>query len=247
MVESRPDWLISRQRAWGSPIAMFVDKSTGEPLVDPEVNARIVELIGKEGADAWFSRPARDFLGNRDPDQYEKVDDILDVWFDSGSTHAFTLESRSDSHWPADLYSEGSDQHRGWFQLSLLEACGTRGRAPFRAIMTHGFTLDEKGEKMSKSLGNSVEPQDIAAESGAEILRRSSATCCTACGSWMQRRARPSRPISSRMRCAIWRSSAPTTSPPCSSTSAAMLSIATGRTRCGGARAARSCRWLSSG
>jgi isoleucyl-tRNA synthetase len=171
MVESRPDWLISRQRAWGSPIAMFVDKSTGEPLVDPDVNARIIDLIAREGADAWFSRPARDFLGNRDPDQYEKVDDILDVWFDSGSTHAFTLEGRTDSHWPADLYSEGSDQHRGWFQSSLLEACGTRGRAPYRAVMTHGFTLDEKGEKMSKSLSNSIEPQDIAAESGAEILR----------------------------------------------------------------------------
>ncbi|HEY2481080.1 MAG TPA: isoleucine--tRNA ligase [Caulobacteraceae bacterium] len=171
MVESRPDWLISRQRAWGSPIAMFVDRDTGEPLVDADVNARIVELIAREGADAWFSRPARDFLGNHDPERFEKVEDILDVWFDSGSTHAFALEGRSDSRWPADLYSEGSDQHRGWFQHSLLEACGTRGRAPYRAVMTHGFTLDEKGEKMSKSLGNSVEPQDIAAESGAEILR----------------------------------------------------------------------------
>jgi isoleucyl-tRNA synthetase len=171
MVESRPDWLISRQRAWGSPIAMFVDKTSGQPLVDPDVNARIVDLIAREGADAWFSRPARDFLGNRDPDAFEKVEDILDVWFDSGSTHAFAVEGRKDSHWPADLYSEGSDQHRGWFQHSLLEACGTRGRAPFRAIMTHGFTLDEKGEKMSKSLGNSIEPQEIAAESGAEILR----------------------------------------------------------------------------
>ncbi len=171
MVESRPDWLISRQRAWGSPLAMFVDKATGAPLSDPAVDARIVDLIAEEGADAWFTRPASDFLGNRDPEAYEKVDDILDVWFDSGSTHAFTLEGRADSHWPADLYSEGSDQHRGWFQSSLLEACGTRGRAPYRAIMTHGFTLDEKGEKMSKSQGNSVEPQDITAKSGAEILR----------------------------------------------------------------------------
>jgi isoleucyl-tRNA synthetase len=171
MVESRPDWLISRQRAWGSPLAMFVDKATGQPLVDAGVNARIVGLIEKEGADAWFTRPAGDFLGNRDPEAYEKVEDILDVWFDSGSTHAFTLEGRDDSHWPADLYSEGSDQHRGWFQSSLLEACGTRGRAPYKAVMTHGFTLDEKGEKMSKSLGNSVEPQEIAAASGAEILR----------------------------------------------------------------------------
>lgn len=171
MVETRPDWLISRQRAWGSPLAMFVDKETGAPLVDEDVNTRILNLIAREGADAWFTRPARDFLGNHDPERYEKVEDILDVWFDSGSTHAFTLEGRTDSHWPADLYSEGSDQHRGWFQSSLLEACGTRGRAPFRAIMTHGFTLDENGEKMSKSLGNSVEPQEIAADSGAEILR----------------------------------------------------------------------------
>jgi isoleucyl-tRNA synthetase len=171
MVESRPDWLISRQRAWGSPLAMFVEKATGRPLIDPDVNGRIVGLITEEGADAWFTRPAADFLGNRDPAAYEKIEDILDVWFDSGSTHAFTLEGRPDSRWPADLYSEGSDQHRGWFQSSLLEACGTRGRAPYDAIMTHGFTLDEKGEKMSKSLGNSVEPQDITAKNGAEILR----------------------------------------------------------------------------
>ncbi len=171
MVETRPDWLISRQRAWGSPLAMFVDRTTGAPLVDPAVNARIVDLIAREGADAWFTRPAQDFLGNLDPENYEKIDDILDVWFDSGSTHAFTLEGRANSRWPADLYLEGSDQHRGWFQSSLLEACGTRGRAPYSAIMTHGFTLDEKGEKMSKSLGNSVEPQDITRQSGAEILR----------------------------------------------------------------------------
>ena len=171
MVESRPDWLISRQRAWGSPLAMFVDKATGLPLVDAAVNDRIVSLIAAEGADAWFTRPASDFLGGRDPEDYEKIDDILDVWFDSGSTHAFTLEGRNDSHWPADVYSEGSDQHRGWFQSSLLEACGTRGRAPYKALMTHGFTLDEKGEKMSKSLGNSIEPQDITAKNGAEILR----------------------------------------------------------------------------
>jgi isoleucyl-tRNA synthetase len=171
MVESRPDWLISRQRAWGSPLAMFVDKATGRPLDDPDVMNRIVTLIALEGADAWFTRPAADFLGNRDPDAYEKVEDILDVWFDSGSTHAFALEGREDSHWPADLYSEGSDQHRGWFQSSLLEACGTRGAAPYRAVMTHGFTLDEKGEKMSKSLGNTIEPQQVIASHGAEILR----------------------------------------------------------------------------
>ena len=171
MVEGRPDWLISRQRAWGSPIAMFVDKTTGEPLRDPMVNERVVNLIASEGADAWFTRPAGDFLGNHDPARYEKVDDILDVWFDSGSTHAFTLEDRKNTHSPADLYLEGSDQHRGWFQSSLLESCATRGRAPFNAVLTHGFTLDEKGEKMSKSIGNSVEPQAVTQKSGAEILR----------------------------------------------------------------------------
>ncbi|MGZ8407678.1 MAG: isoleucine--tRNA ligase, partial [Caulobacteraceae bacterium] len=171
MVEGRPDWLISRQRAWGTPLAMFVDKETGEPLRDEAVNTRIRDLIAKEGADAWYLRPASDFLGGHDPEQYEKVDDILDVWFDSGSTHAFTLEGRADSHWPADLYSEGSDQHRGWFQSSLLEGCGTRGRAPYKALMTHGFTLDEQGEKMSKSKGNTIEPQTIIKESGADILR----------------------------------------------------------------------------
>ena len=171
MVETRPDWLVSRQRAWGAPLAMFVDKETGRPLADPDVSARICAAILEEGADAWFNRPASDFLGNHDPERYEKIDDILDVWFDSGATHAFTLEGRADSRWPADVYLEGSDQHRGWFQSSLLEACGTRGRAPYNAVVTHGFTLDEKGEKMSKSLGNTIEPQTITKESGAEILR----------------------------------------------------------------------------
>ena len=171
MVEGRPDWLISRQRAWGSPLAMFVDKATGQPLCDDLVNARIVGLIELEGADAWFNRPSRDFLGNHDPQRYEKVEDILDVWFDSGSTHAFVLDGRANTRWPADLYLEGSDQHRGWFQSSLLEASATRGRAPFDGVLTHGFTLDENGEKMSKSAGNSVEPQTVTRQSGAEILR----------------------------------------------------------------------------
>ncbi len=172
MVEGRPDWLISRQRAWGTPLAMFVDKATGEPLRDPEVNRRIQDAISADGADAWFTRHSAEFLGpGRDPEDYEKVEDILDVWFDSGSTHAVTLEGRNDSRWPADLYLEGSDQARGWFQSSLLEACGTRGRAPYDAVLTHGFTLDEQGEKMSKSKGNTVDPLKVINESGAEILR----------------------------------------------------------------------------
>ncbi len=172
MVESRPDWLISRQRAWGSPLAMFVDKETNQPLHDPEVDKRIIDAIRAEGADAWFTRPVSDFLGaGYHPDRYEKVEDILDVWFDSGSTHAFTLENRAHTRWPADLYLEGSDQHRGWFQSSLLESSGTRGRAPYDAILTHGFTMDEAGEKMSKSKGNVVDPEVVIRESGAEIIR----------------------------------------------------------------------------
>jgi isoleucyl-tRNA synthetase len=171
MVETRPDWLISRQRAWGTPLAMFVDKETGVPLMDEAVNRRILDAIQDGGSDAWFELPDSHFLGDRDPAQYEKVVDILDVWFDSGSTHAFTLEGRNDSRSPADLYLEGSDQHRGWFQSSLLESCGTRGRAPYKGVLTHGFTQDENGEKMSKSKGNTVEPQTITKESGAEILR----------------------------------------------------------------------------
>ncbi|MFN3669308.1 MAG: isoleucine--tRNA ligase [Brevundimonas sp.] len=180
MVEGRPDWLISRQRAWGTPLAMFVDKETGQPLHDPEVDARILAAVREGGADAWFDRPDADFLGAHDPARYEKIQDILDVWFDSGCTHAFTLEARDPahgyagdrpSHWPADLYLEGSDQHRGWFQSNLLEGAGTRGRAPYDAVLTHGFTQDENGEKMSKSKGNTTDPATIIKESGADILR----------------------------------------------------------------------------
>jgi isoleucyl-tRNA synthetase len=170
MVEERPDWLLSRQRAWGVPLTLFV-KTDGTYLRDPEVNARIVKAVREKGADAWFETPKEEFLGNNaNAEEYEKVEDILDVWFDSGSTHAFTLEPRG-LPWPADLYLEGSDQHRGWFQSSLLEACGTRGRAPYKAVLTHGFTLDGQGEKMSKSKGNSVAPQDVMKEYGADILR----------------------------------------------------------------------------
>ena len=171
MIESGPTG-VSRQRAWGVPIAMFVDKKTGEPLHDPEVMARIVEPSAQEGADAWFDSPPERFLGNKYKAQdYEKVTDILDVWFDSGSTHVFTLEGNPDLNWPADLYLEGSDQHRGWFQSSLLESCGTRGRAPYDGVLTHGFTLDEQGRKMSKSLGNITAPQTVCDQYGADILR----------------------------------------------------------------------------
>ena len=174
MVEGRPDWVLSRQRAWGVPITVFVEKASGAVLQDPAVNARIVEAVKADGADAWYTRPASDFLGDGyDPERYEQVTDILDVWFDSGSTHSFVLESGKwpALSWPADLYLEGSDQHRGWFQSSLLEGCGTRGRAPYDGVMTHGFVLDAQGRKMSKSLGNTVDPQAVIKENGADILR----------------------------------------------------------------------------
>jgi isoleucyl-tRNA synthetase len=173
MIEGRPDWVISRQRAWGVPIAVFVRKSDGEVLIDPEVNARIFEIFREEGADAWFEEgAAARFLGNaHDPEDWEKVDDILDVWFESGSTHAFVLEQRDDLKWPASLYLEGTDQHRGWFHSSLLESCGTRGRAPFESVLTHGFILDEKAQKMSKSSGTALSPQDVVDKFGADILR----------------------------------------------------------------------------
>ena len=171
MVAARPDWCISRQRAWGVPIAVFVEKRTGEPLRDPAVVARVVEAFASDGPDAWFESPPSRFLGNeRNPDDYEQVKDIVEVWFESGSTHAFLLEARG-LPWPADLYLEGSDQHRGWFQTSLLEAVGTRGRAPFKAVLTHGFVLDEQGRKMSKSLGNVIAPQEVADKYGSDILR----------------------------------------------------------------------------
>jgi isoleucyl-tRNA synthetase len=171
MIEQRPDWCVSRQRAWGVPIAVFVDKRTGEPLRDQAVMDRIIAAFREEGADAWFEDPLR-FLGDAyDPAHYEAVTDILDVWFDSGSTHSFTLEGRPELKWPASLYLEGSDQHRGWFHSSLLESCGTRGRAPYEAVLTHGFTLDEQGRKMSKSLGNITAPQEVCDQSGADILR----------------------------------------------------------------------------
>ncbi|MCO6389695.1 isoleucine--tRNA ligase [Aliihoeflea aestuarii] len=171
MIEDRPDWVLSRQRAWGVPICVFADED-GEVLKDEAVNQRILDAFEAEGADAWFADGARErFLGSRANEPWTMVTDILDVWFDSGSTHTFTLEDRPDLKWPADVYLEGSDQHRGWFHSSLLESCGTRGRAPYDAVITHGFTMDEDGRKMSKSLGNTVTPQDVMGKSGADILR----------------------------------------------------------------------------
>jgi len=172
MVEGRPDWVISRQRAWGVPIALYVNRKSGEYLNDPAVNARIIAAFEAGGADAWFTADHQQLLG---PDynqaDYEPVNDILDVWFDSGSTHAFVIEQRYGEGVRADLYVEGSDQHRGWFQSSLLESSGTRGRAPYDAVLTHGFALDGNGRKMSKSLGNVVDPLAIIRDNGADILR----------------------------------------------------------------------------
>jgi len=172
MIETRPDWCISRQRTWGVPITVFFNKITGEVLRDQLVMDRIVTIVEDEGSDAWFNSEPSRFLGkNYNPDDFEQVKDILDVWFDSGSTHAFVLEQREDLDWPASLYLEGSDQHRGWFHSSLLESCGTRGRAPYDAVLTHGFVMAQDGQKMSKSLGNVTSPQEIIDSHGADILR----------------------------------------------------------------------------
>ena len=174
MVEGRPDWVISRQRAWGVPITLFVDRQTGQYLVDPAVNARIVAAVTTQGVDAWSDEAAQSLLGNDYlAADYDRQTDILDVWFDSGCTHVFTLRSGKwpELRWPADLYLEGSDQHRGWFQSSLMESCATRGRAPYNAVLTHGMTLDNRGYKQSKSLGNTTDPLKLMETSGADIIR----------------------------------------------------------------------------
>ena len=172
MIEDRPDWCVSRQRVWGVPLPIFINKKTKEPLRDKKVIERIAEIYEKEGSDCWFTDDAKKFLGDKyNPEEFEKLQDIVEVWFDSGSTHSFVLEKRKDLKWPADMYLEGSDQHRGWFHSSLLESCGTRGRAPFNSILSHGFVVDGKGLKMSKSTGNVTSPEDILKNYGADILR----------------------------------------------------------------------------
>ena len=172
MIETRPDWCVSRQRVWGVPLPIFLNKKTNEILVDEQVFENIAKIYEEEGSDCWFSDDPQKFLGNKyKSDDFYKLSDIVEVWFDSGSTHSFVLEKRDDLKWPASMYLEGSDQHRGWFHSSLLESCGTRGRAPFESILSHGFVVDGKGLKMSKSLGNVIAPEDILKKYGADILR----------------------------------------------------------------------------
>jgi isoleucyl-tRNA synthetase len=172
MIQDRPDWCVSRQRVWGVPLPIFVNKKTGEPLRDNKVIERIASIYEQEGGDAWFnSEPSRFLSPDYDSNDYEQVKDVVEVWFDSGSTHSYVLEAREDLQWPASMYLEGSDQHRGWFHSSLLESCGTRGKAPFESILSHGFVVDGKGRKMSKSIGNVISPDEIINKYGADILR----------------------------------------------------------------------------
>ena len=172
MIKDRPDWCVSRQRSWGVPLPIFIDKKTNEPLRDQKVIDRIAKIYEKEGSDCWFTDDPKRFLGEEyNKDDYKKLTDIVEVWFDSGCTHSFVLEKRKDLKWPADMYLEGSDQHRGWFHSSLLESCGTRGRAPYESILSHGFVVDGKGMKMSKSAGNVIAPENILKNYGADILR----------------------------------------------------------------------------
>ena len=171
MIEGRPDWVVSRQRYWGTPMTFFVHKESGElHPKSAELLEEVAKRIEKKGIEAWFSLDAKELLGEEAAD-YEKLNDTLDVWFDSGSTHFSVLKQREELAWPADLYLEGSDQHRGWFQSSMLIGCATVGRAPYKQLLTHGFVVDQNGRKMSKSLGNVVAPQEVYNEFGADILR----------------------------------------------------------------------------
>ncbi len=172
MIETRPDWCVSRQRVWGVPLPLFVNKKTGQPLRDENIINRIADIYEKEGSNTWFTEDPQRFLGDEySLEDYEQVKDVVEVWFDSGSTHAFCLEQREDLKWPASMYLEGSDQHRGWFHSSLLESSGTRGKAPYESVLTHGFVVDGRGRKMSKSLGNVISPDDILKKYGVDILR----------------------------------------------------------------------------
>ena len=172
MIETRPDWCVSRQRVWGVPLPIFISKKTGKPLADEKILEGIAKIFEEEGSDSWFVRTPQDFLGkDYNASDYEQVKDIVEVWFDSGSTHSYVLDKRPELAWPANLYLEGSDQHRGWFHSSLLESCGTKGTAPFKNILCHGFVVDGKGQKMSKSLGNVVMPEEVIKNFGADILR----------------------------------------------------------------------------
>jgi isoleucyl-tRNA synthetase len=172
MIETRPDWCISRQRFWGVPLPIFLNKKTDEPLIDDEINSKIFEIFSNEGSDAWYTKSIEDFIGHKyNSEEFKKVSDIVEVWFDSGSSHSYVLEKRAELSWPADMYLEGSDQHRGWFHSSLLQSSGTRGIAPYKSILTHGFVVDGKGQKMSKSVGNVIAPEEIIKKNGSDILR----------------------------------------------------------------------------
>ena len=172
MVEKRPDWCISRQRLWGVPIALFINKKTDEVLVDDEVFQKVLDSFRTDGIEAWHNHEISYFLGEKyNSEDYIKVTDTLEVWFDSACSHHYVLEAREDLSWPADLYFEGADQHRGWFQSSLVESCCTKGKAPYKQVATNGFVLDKDGRKMSKSLGNVVSPDDVTQKMGADILR----------------------------------------------------------------------------
>ena len=172
MIEDRPDWCISRQRFWGVPLPIFINKKTNQPLIDPDVLENIAKIFENKGSDSWFESDSSEFLGNKyDKNDFHQVKDVIEVWFDSGSSHAYVLEKRDELSWPADLYLEGSDQHRGWFHSSLLESCGTRNKAPFKNILSHGFVVDGNGKKMSKSEGNVISPNEIIKKYGTDILR----------------------------------------------------------------------------